>query len=258
MNAASDSPLSEFPRGHATARAKTSSRVIAGILTAALYSLLAFLAGYRTIWMSPERPEPSEIVTKLVPDVPIRKLVLSPPPFLTRLLRPRAVAVAAPVFTVASAAPAAPARLSPSAVPSSPLAGGAPMGNGAATGQDAQNGRNGNGPALGSCYDAAWAQAVTDRIHEFLHYPRRAIDRHMTGVVFVHLVVRRDGRLDFLEIAKSSGHTALDEAAYNAVRDAQPLPRIPQRMHTDRIDAELPVAFGVKGHFKATGGSCGG
>jgi protein TonB len=81
----------------------------------------------------------------------------------------------------------------------------------------------------------------------------------MTGVVMVHLIVRRDGRLDLLEIGKSSGYDLLDEAATNMVRKAQPLPPIPDRMHADRADGVLPIAFGnVSMNFKASDGTCSG
>jgi len=59
-----------------------------------------------------------------------------------------------------------------------------------------------------------------------------------------------------LEIGKSSGDAALDDAAYDMVKKAQPLPRIPDHMHVDSIEGQLPIAFGITGVFKATTGSC--
>jgi hypothetical protein len=41
------------------------------------------------------------------------------------------------------------------------------------------------------------------------------------------------------------------------LRKAQPLPRIPERVSTDRIDLEVPVAFGTAGDFKITITNCG-
>ena len=138
------------------------------------------------------------------------------------------------------------------------MAGGA--GTGTATGTPSSaNGINGNGTGDSACYDAAWAKAVSDHIGRHLRYPEHAARDHITGVVFVHFIVRRNGLLDKLEIGKSSGDTTLDDAAYDLVRQAQPLPRIPDRMHAERVDTELPIAYGIKGAaFHATQGSCGG
>jgi len=73
----------------------------------------------------------------------------------------------------------------------------------------------------------------------------------------VHMLVRRDGRLDLVEIRRSSGHSALDQAATDMVRRAQPLPHIPDRMHADRIDAEMAIFFGKPDIFTPTPGNCG-
>ena len=48
-----------------------------------------------------------------------------------------------------------------------------------------------------------------------------------------------------LKVATSSGNKWLDRAAYDMVREAQPLPHIPDRMHATRVMAEMPINFGV-------------
>ena len=50
---------------------------------------------------------------------------------------------------------------------------------------------------------------------------------------------------------------ALDKAAIDIVRKAQPLPPIPDRMHTDRVEGDLPINFGVRSFSGgASQGSC--
>ena len=79
-----------------------------------------------------------------------------------------------------------------------------------------------------------------------------------TGVVMLHFAVRRNGRIDRLEIRKSSGDAGLDKAAIDIMRKAQPLPPIPDRMHVDRVDGELPILFGVRSFSgSAATGNCG-
>ena len=81
--------------------------------------------------------------------------------------------------------------------------------------------------------------------------------QNAAGLATAHLVIRRSGRLNELEIAKTSGDPALDAAAYAMVRKAQPLPRIPDRIAADRIVLQLSLPFGVAGDFKITVNACG-
>ena len=119
------------------------------------------------------------------------------------------------------------------------------------------NGTGGNGGALAGCLDPVWMRAVTQRVRQFLYYPDAARAARTSGVVTVHFGVRRNGQIDRLEIRKSSGDEGLDKAATDIMRKAQPLPPIPDRMHVDRVDGEMPVNFGVRS-FKgsATAGHC--
>jgi protein TonB len=233
----------------------TSSRVTAGLLTAALYALFALL-----VWLTslaPPSPAASELVATLLPDRPAKRAVEPLPPFLAHLIRPRAEKPALPVFTIASGAPPqAAAPLPASAAKTSPLLGGT-SGNGPMGQAASGDGTGGNGGALAGCLDPVWMQAVTERVRQFFYYPPAALAVRATGVVTMHFSVRRNGRIDRLEIGKSSGNDALDKAATDIMRKAQPLPPIPDRMHTDRVDGDLPINFGVRS-FKdgASAGNC--
>jgi protein TonB len=258
MNAVPDTSLAGFPREHMRAQTSMSSRVAAGLLTVALYALLVFLADHRTIWMGSTHAMRREIITRLMPDPPPRRTPL--PKFLVHLIRPRPQSVAAPAFAIASDAPAGPALLPASAAKTSPMAGGVPDGPGTMSGQvGTATGNGGNGSQMSGCYDAAWAQAVTKRIGQFYYYPQQAAMHHIRGVVFVHFIVRQNGQLEMLEVGQSSGDRSLDNAAYDMVKKAQPLPAIPERMHADRVDARFPIGLGdMKAGYKATDGSCPG
>lgn len=239
----------DFRRNRHTIPAPASSRVTACVLTLAVYGVFALI--WDVPFWTPPKPAPIEIVTRLIPNVPVRKLVLTPPPFLTHLIKPPVQSISPPAFTVATEAP--PAPLPASAAPTSLLAAGAadtsgPGGSG--------NGRSGNGSALSGCWDAAWAQAVSNRIGQFFYYPDNARRAHVTGWVMVHMLIRHNGRLDMLEVLKSSGNRALDRAATDMVRRAQPLPAIPERMHADKIDTEMPIAFGLSPPNDPTAESC--
>ena len=248
--------LSEFSHPTPPAQTDRSSRVTAGVLTVSLYVFFGLLAWFASL-APRSSPVASEIVATVLPDRPNKRADEPPPPFVAHLIRPRAEKPAMPVFTIASGAPPqAPAPLPASAAKTSPLRGGTsgsgPMGQ-AASG----DGAGGNGTGLAGCLDPAWMRAVTERVRRFFYYPDAALAGRITGVVTMHFSVRRDGRMERLEIGKSSGDPALDKAAIDIVRKAQPLPPIPDRMHTDRVEGDLPINFGVRSFSGgASQGSC--
>lgn len=248
-------PLSEFSHLHGPARIDNKSRIAAGLLTGVLYAFFALLAWYSSHASAPAKL--TEITATLLPDAPTKRVVEPLPPFLAHLIRPRAEQPALPVFTIASGAPPqAPAPLAASAAKTSPLLGGT-AGNGPMGQAASGNGTGGNGGALSGCFDPAWMRAVSERVSQFFYYPSGALAVHRTGLVIVHFVVRRDGKIDRLQIGKSSGDAELDKAAIDILRKAQPLPPIPDRMHTDRVEGELPINFGVRNFSgSATGGTC--
>jgi protein TonB len=250
-------PLSEFPRRSSPARADTTNRVTAGLLTAGLYALFALLV-WHSFLGAPAQQQTTEIVATLLPDKPKKRVVEPLPPFLAHLIRPRAERPAPPVFTIESGAPPqAPAPLPASAAKSSPMPGGT-SGNGMMGQAASGNGTNGNGGALAGCLDPVWMRAVSERVRQFFYYPGPALALRTTGVVTMHFVVRRDGQIEKLEMRKSSGDNGLDKAATEILQKAQPLPPIPDRMHVDRVDGELPINFGVRSfNGSATIGHCG-
>ena len=243
-------PLSEFH--HGPAPADTSSRVTAGLLTACLYALLALVA-----WLSLTRvPRPdslTEITATLLPDAPVKRAE-PVPPILAHMIRPRMESPAMPVFTIATGAPPqAPAPLAASAAKTSPMLGGT-SGNGPMGQAASGSGTGGNGGAAAGCLDPVWMRAVTERVRQFFYYPDAPLAVRKTGVALVHFSVRRDGQIDRLRLSRSSGDADLDKAATDIMRKAAPLPPIPERMHTDRVDGDLPINFGVRS-FNGGGGA---
>jgi len=238
-----DVPLADFAPGPRKSGVRPSTRVTGAGLTACVYAVVALIA-----LLPPPLPQPDmpalETITILLPSPPKPKTERTAP-FLAPLIRPHAENIAPPNFTVASAAPPAPAPLPAIEPLPTPLLGGKPSGGGASAGSE--NGTNGNGDIASGCFDAAWAQAVTDRIGKFFRHPRSSGGRDLTGIVMVDFTVHRGGWVEDVEIGKSSGNDRIDRVASEMVRRAAPLPRIPDRMHTDQARVELPMNFGVEG-----------
>jgi protein TonB len=261
MTAASDHSstlaLAEFRRDHSLPAPALSSRVTAGVLTAALAGLLVFFATHRSLWTSVPHPRTTETVTELIRDQPQEKVKPPPPEMMAQLVRPRAENPAPPSFTIAPQLPPPRASLPVTAAISSPLAGGVPAGTGVGgQGGVGSGGGNGNGNGQGGCWDPAWARAVTNRVRHFFYYPRRARDQGISGEVVLRLTVRRNGSLETLGIHKSSGSPILDAAALDTLNKAQPLPRIPDRMHVEKATGLFPMLYGTAESSDAGTGDC--
>jgi len=235
---------------HAPEQADRKARLIAGLLTSVLYVLFAVLI-WRSFLTVPVSPAPPEIVAEVLPNVPKKQLPL-PRPLPIHLVRPHRESVIMPTFTVASAKSLAPALLPPTAAEASLIAGGGASRQGSGT--EGGSGSGDNPPD--ACLDPLWAHAVTRRVTSVLDrigYPKSG-----RGRVIVHFVVRSGGQLDLVEVSRSSGNEVLDGAAYNAMRASDPLPPIPNSMHTDRIDEQYEFDFGERPLGPRTFKICGG
>jgi protein TonB len=247
--------LGNFTRDHQPIRPAASSRATAVLLTALLFGCFAFLYSQRSFWSIADRAHLSETVMRLVPDAP-RTLYLPPPePVIAHLVRPHEETIAPPSFAVA--AEAAPAPLPATAAKTSPLDGGAPGSPG--TQMASATGGTGAGSSLSTCLDPVWMRAVTDHVRHYFYQPQ-GVDRFpITGLVYVHFIVARDGSLLETSIGRTSGNRLLNDAALEIMHMAAPLPAIPERMHADKIEGLLPIAFGQPGDTaKTTVGNCHG
>jgi protein TonB len=82
-------------------------------------------------------------------------------------------------------------------------------------------------------------------LNGYKNYPHDARQRREQGVVRLHFVMDRSGRVLSYDIAGSSGSAALDEAARDLIRRAQPLPPVPADYPGDRLDLIVPVVFSL-------------
>ncbi|TDX61363.1 protein TonB [Methylosinus sp. sav-2] len=88
----------------------------------------------------------------------------------------------------------------------------------------------------------AFQKALLAHIARFRRYPEEARRAGQQGTVQVLFAMRRDGAVTDVQIRTSSGQSALDAAAAETIRRAQPLPRIPREL-PDRLTILAPIAF---------------
>ena len=82
------------------------------------------------------------------------------------------------------------------------------------------------------------------------------VDDSPTDLQMLSSLLRKQG----YEVTTAvDGEDALDKAALDIMQKVQPLPPIPDRMHTDRVDGQLPINFGVRSFNESgTTGNCRG
>lgn len=76
-------------------------------------------------------------------------------------------------------------------------------------------------------------------------YPPELMRAHVEGVVRVRFTIDREGHVLSAELAQSSGHDGLDQAALAVLQRASPLPPIPDSMGLQRLTITLPIEFSL-------------
>jgi len=211
-------------------RQKRRDRLIASLLTLALYVGFGALLRFDMPRRQPTSVFPRETEVSLLPSPP------KPPPpisFITRFLKARTINAAPPQFTI----------LNPNSNNQSPVAAAEAAGTSSIASTAPSNG---NGTETSVCVDPAYLASITAHLKPYFVYPPYAVVRHIQGAVYIHFILGKNGTVLFSEVAKGSGFSVLDDAALSLVRRAQPFPPIPDRIRTDRIDGLLPIAFGIE------------
>jgi periplasmic protein TonB len=91
--------------------------------------------------------------------------------------------------------------------------------------------------------DYGWlADALWNRVEKGKRYPQQARLNQWEGKVVVRAVIREDGALVGLDVARSSGHSVLDEDAMASVRQAFPL-RLPRSLGKTQVALQIPISY---------------
>ncbi len=97
-------------------------------------------------------------------------------------------------------------------------------------------------PIAGTGRDAYLARIIA-YLDAAKRYPPQARKLHIEGVVQLHFVMDRTGRVLSFGIAKSSGRPILDEETRQLIARAQPLPPIPADWPQQTLNLVVPVEF---------------
>lgn len=93
---------------------------------------------------------------------------------------------------------------------------------------------------------SAWQTAIRLHLERRKRYPESARVRRQEGEAAVRFVMTRNGRVVSAELARGSGHAALDRETLALPERAQPLPSPPAEIEGERIELVIPIRFSLK------------
>ena len=206
------------------------------------------------------RPEPVAPVASGGPasapaPPPVAPAVPPAPPALAIAPEP----VAEPATTPAPA-PAAvpPAPSASSAVSASDSGSGAVAGGGAQTRGDGDRGSGGGpgaslalvtpgagGSGVAPPEYGAYLRQFRQRVQESLVYPLAARRQGLGGTVELHVWLEATGRVRDVQVARSSSHRVLDDAAVEAIRRLGPVP-FPESLPRRPLLVRIPLVYELR------------
>lgn len=88
----------------------------------------------------------------------------------------------------------------------------------------------------------SWQSRLLVHLERYRRFPSDARARREEGTVYVSFRMNRAGKLLAARVIRSSGSAALDKAALETLRRAQPLPAIPKDL-PEEVALDVPVEF---------------
>lgn len=86
-----------------------------------------------------------------------------------------------------------------------------------------------------------YLQRLREKIESIWRYPPGAAEKGIYGDLYVRFTIMKNGRLGAVELLRTSGYRALDDAAIKALWDAEPYWPLPNEWGRE--------GFTITGHF---------
>jgi periplasmic protein TonB len=100
------------------------------------------------------------------------------------------------------------------------------------------------GPQAGEFMTASsYLDMLRLKIESRKHYPESAKNRGVEGRVTIRFILKTDGRVENVKIARGSKSRDLNRAALAAVQSAAPFPRPPANLFKGDLPLELTIVF---------------
>lgn len=211
-------------------------------LTASIYAAIALAL----FWVRPQQPMAPDVSPALVvemlplpasPEI-VRDVADGPEQVARRPTEAAPQPEILPVPPVHLPQPVTPAPVVPAQAQPAPIDPGPPV-------IETRAPRSIAGPAaarLSSNIPPDWEALILAHLERFRRYPARARAARQQGVAHVRFRMSRAGEVLSASLRQGSGSDALDRAALETLKRAQPLPSIPEGL-PDIVELTVPVEF---------------
>lgn len=92
----------------------------------------------------------------------------------------------------------------------------------------------------------SYLASVRKKIESKKRYPISARNANIEGRTELKLTILKDGRLDKVEIIKSSGSEILDNSAIESIQKASPFPPIPDVLGQEKIEVSISLVYNLE------------
>ncbi len=96
---------------------------------------------------------------------------------------------------------------------------------------------------------ASYMKHIKDKVQNVWIYPQDARENGIQGRLLVYFSISKDGSLCRLSLVRSSGSKILDDAAMQAIKDAAPFPKLPDRFHLDRLNIYATFEYKLVNYY---------
>jgi protein TonB len=96
---------------------------------------------------------------------------------------------------------------------------------------------------------ASYMKHVKDKIQNTWIYPEDARLNNQQGELLVLFSIEKDGRVKRIKLIHSSGYSSLDNGAIQAIKDASPFPKLPDRFHIKRLNIYATFLYSLNFYY---------
>lgn len=90
---------------------------------------------------------------------------------------------------------------------------------------------------------------LKERIESVWKYPQDAAMRGISGDLYIRFTIRKNGSIEEAELMRTSGHRNLDDAAQQALKNAQPYWPLPDEWGKDSLTITGHFVYSIYGTF---------
>lgn len=96
---------------------------------------------------------------------------------------------------------------------------------------------------------AGYMNRLRDKIESIWTYPHEAAERGIYGDLKIRFTIRKNGRLENIELVRTSGFKMLDDAAMKALKDGEPYWPLPDEWGMERYTIEGHFIYSLYGYY---------